>query len=295
MATIIKEKFDGLRENFDAEKREYFCTYICKGIAYGNQFSPYFRWDCKGRVDIFARMVGVVASHQLNADWFEVEVHYSTKPDDLTQKSKDKDQPENPLARPVRRRWWIGYTEMFPPADLNKKPFTVCTGEPIQGGVPVKIPYLVKNYIRNEAIFPESTALEMCWAMDSSKKILCAKFDGSEELVDLTTGIKFVEVTYEFWCLGDWKLYGTEPFTWEDKRIEAGSYWLQVDSKDRKLKPKYLEDAVGTKSYANGAILLNPITQGKLSQDEINEGHFYWINFQTHRIVDFSSLNLPGI
>jgi hypothetical protein len=254
-------------------------------------YPAYMRWDTLSVVDPYARLIGLGSPRQMNADLFEDDASYSTLTSDSKQRSADKDPPANPLARPVRRRWSIGYIEFYPPVDFSSPPkaFVVSTGEPIRGGIPVKIPYLIKHYVRNEAWFNESAALEMAWSMDSSKKILCTKFEGSEEFEDKGTGVKFVEVAYELWCLGSLEL-----FTWDEKRLDAGSYWVDYDEGHDIYWPCYLEDKHGTKSYADGAIPLDG-DGGKLSQEDIDAGNFHWNTFVVNRTVDFSSLGLPGI
>jgi hypothetical protein len=284
MATI-REKFDGLKPHFTAETRTYDCTYLVRGIWASSDFPPCLTWHSKGLVDPYARLLCVDNHRQLNATLSEVDAHYSTLPSESAKKRSNVEQPPNPLARPVKRRWSTGYIEQYPPADLVGKRFTVSTGEPIRGGVPIKIPYLVKHYTRNEAFFNEIACLSMIWGMDSTKQILCARFEGSEEYLDEGTGISFVEVSYEFWCLG-------ESVTWEDKRLDAGSYWLEADGD--KWKVKYLEDKDGTKAYADGAILLNK-AKGKLSDEDIDAGIFHWNTFLVNHVVDFSSLGLPGV
>ncbi len=274
---IEKEKFDGLRENITAEKREYHCTYICRGVVNTNEFPSSFEWKCKNLSDPFARLISVESTRQLSAELHEMTAHYSTLPADSTQRESNRDQVPNPLARPVRRRWTTGYIETYPQRDLDNKAIVAANNEPIRGGIPIKVPYLVKHYTRNEAFFNEAAAMATIWAMNAAKTIVCTKFDGSEQLVDQQTNISYVEVTYEFW-----QAVGSN--TWDERRMNAGSYWLEDG------KPKYLEDAEGVKSYADGAILL------KADGSQLPQGSSpNWLTFRTFRIANLASLGLPGI
>ena len=283
--SIVKEKYDGLSMNTTREKREYSCTYICRGVTSTSEFPSYFRWECKGMSDPFARLVGIGDTRQIGPDMFEVTAQYSTSPADQREKQADKDPVENPLARPVRRRWSTGSMEHYPPADLSTPPkaFSMSTGEPIRGGIPVKIPYIVKHYIRNEAYFDEDDCLTKIWTTDSTRKILCARYDGSETYED--NGISFVEVTYEFWKLGGSR-------TWDELRLDAGSYWMEGTGENR--KPKYLEDAAGVKAFADGAIMLDG-AGGRLSQEDIAAGNFHWNTFRVFGVANFSSFGLSGL
>lgn len=285
--SIVKEKFDGLRQNITPDRREYSCTYICRGVTAASSFPASFRWECQNLSDPFARLVGLGEPRQLSADLCEITANYSTLPADLRKRASEKDQPANPLARRVRRRWSTGYLENYPPADLSAAPkaFCVSTGEPIRGGVPVKIPYLVKHYVRNEAYFNPTDCLGKIWHMDSTRKILCARYDGSEEYED--NGVAFVEVNYEFWCL---ESGGTK--TWDELRLDAGSYWLEYEEGEWKVK--YLEDKDGVKSFADGSIPLDG-AKGRLTQVQIDLGAFKWNTFQVYGIADFSSLGLTGL
>ncbi len=286
---IVKEKYDGLRQNIVPGKREYDCTFLCRGYTPVASFPSYFRWNSKNASDPFARLTGLGDTRQVGPDLFEVTAHYSTLPYDHRQREADVDPPENPLSRPVRRRWSTGYLEHYPPFDLSATPqaFCVSTGEPIRGGVPVKIPYLIRQYVRNEPFFDEEDCLEKIWTMDATKKKLCTRYEGSETYED--NGVKFVEVTYEFWEVG-----GTR--TWDEQRLDAGSYWLVTvgEGEEAERKPAFLEDAGGAKVFADGAIPLDG-AGGRLSDAAIQAREFKWNNFQIFAISNFTQFGLEGL
>lgn len=279
---IVKEKFDGLRENHSAEKKEYHCTYICRGVVNTNEFPASFEWKCKNLSDPFARLLNVESVGQLSADLHLMTAHYSTLPEDHAQRQSNQQQASNPLARPVRRRWSIGAIETYPQRDLDNKPIAARNEEPLRGGIPIKEPYLVLRYTRNEAFFNEAAALEMAWATNSAKTILCTKFEADEQLVDQQTSIRYVQVEYEFWK----KASGT----WDERRLNAGSYWQTYDAESDSWTNHYLEDEGGVKAYADGAILLTELGD-RLPKD----GTPFWLTFRTFRIANLASLGLPGI
>jgi hypothetical protein len=284
MVERIKEKFDGLRMAKDAKKREYWCTYQVHGVVMDWDFPRTFVWRCKDLADPFARMVGISAAHQVSRDVFDAEIFYSTAPDENTQRQSQEDQQENPLARPPKRSWSIGSLETYPQVDLDQKPFCASNHEPIQQGIPVKIPYVIKRYTRNEVYFNESRAFAMAWATDSTKKILCTKFDGGEQLLDKGSRVSYVEVQYEFWCLGSGSI------KWEERRLDAGSFWLAPTGPGGSYQPAFLSDHDGVKAYATGSILLNG-NGGKLAVG----GTPVWNVFRTYPIANLHSLGLPGI
>jgi hypothetical protein len=275
MATI-KEAFDGMRQNKTANGTEYSVRYLVKGYALVSEFPQSFTWQ--GASNPFARLTGISGERQLGPDYYEITANYSTLPRDSQQRKADQEQPANPLLRAVRRSWSSGYLEVFRQEDLDGVKYCASNLQPFSGGLSIRIPYLIKKYVRNEAYFNESEAMGCLWHTNASKLTLCARYDGGEELID--NNVAFVEVSYEFWCLKP-----TAIVKWEDKVLDAGSFYLDADK-----KPVYLEDASGTKSYADGAILLDG-TGKKLADDAPP----VWLTFRNYDVTSFASLGLPGV
>jgi len=282
MATNIKEKFDGFKPNFTATARNYDCTYTFCGTATQAEFPTTLQWRCLGIVDTYARLIGISNIVQLGPNRFEATLSYSTDPASTGQHSSKKDPPFNPLARPVVRSWDIGYVERMEDRDLSGTsgiPYQASNGEPYPDGLPIRYPYLIKGYVRNEPFFNETTALGCAWHMDSTRKILCAKFTGRDEFTE--NGVDYVPVTYEFW-----KLPSGGTLTWDVVKLDCGSY-----SNDTSVPPKriYPKDEDGTKALVTGAVVLDGTGQlGSISSP-------VWNTFQVHLIANFSSLALPGL
>jgi len=278
MATI-KEKFDGLRQHFTADARTYDCTYTVNGVAAQTDFPATFLWQCKGLSDPFARIVGIGNTVQIGPDRFEITVNYSTSPADTAQKQSQKDPPANPLARPVVRRWGTGYVERLEDHDLDNKLYMASNDEPYPDGLPIRFPYLILSYQRNEASFNETSCLASIWRMDSTKKILCTKFDGSETLEE--NEIPYVQVSYEFW-----KLDSGGTLTWDVVKLDAGTYSLGNGAPPKRVYPK---DEDGTKALVTGAVVLDG--NGHLG----DKATPVWNTFRVNGIASLSNLQLPGI
>lgn len=274
----IKEKFDGLREHFTAESRDYDCTYIVRGVADVSEFPATFRWECKGMADSFARLVGISNTIQRSHDVFEVTLSYSTNPSTTSSRVARKDPPANPLARPVIVRWGSGYLERMEDRDLDGKAFIASNGEAYPDGLPIRYPYLIKTITRNEPRFDEDDALCRLWHTTSSRKILCAQYDGAEEAED--NGITFVQVTYQFW-----KLREDGQLTWDVVKLDAGAYSLDDSSPPKRLYPK---DSDGAKAIVTGSVILDGQGREGSAQTPV------WNRFKVHGVTidDFAGLGL---
>lgn len=279
MATI-KEKFNGLRQSCHDTTWEYECTYLTSGTCAISDFPPTFVWQSKGLANPYAVLVGFSDTVQLGPDRFEVTMKYTTDPFGHRQKKQKKDPPVNPLDRPVVQRWSTGYIERMEDHDLSSpsKLFTASNGEPYEGGLAIRHPYLVKTYTRNEATFNETTALATIWHMDSTHKLLCGKFDGSEAFTE--NDVEYVQVTYEFW-----KLPAAGSLTWDKVMLDCGSYSTDTTGFAR----IYPTDKDGTKSIIPGSVVLDGT--GHLGDKDSP----HWNTFLVHLVADFSALNLPNL
>ena len=273
----IKEKFDGLKQNFTAEKREYRCTYLVNGIVSIADFPSYFRWDCKGLSDPYARITGLDNSRQLGPTKSEMTATYSTLPASNRQSKANRNQPANPLARAIKRRWSSGYIEIINPTDLDGKAYCASSGQPFSGGLPIRVPYAIKTYIRNEPWYRSEVALDYIWHTDSNRRTLCTKLDGSEEFIDANSNVAYVEVTYEFWCLKS-----DSTIRWEQRTLDAGSFYLDTNG-----KKQFLKDDGGTKAAIDGGILLDG------SGHEGSASSPKYRTFRTFEIANFGQLGLP--
>jgi hypothetical protein len=254
-------------------------------------FPASFVWSCKGLSDEFACIIGIGNTVQTGPDRFDVTVNYSTDPSNRKKKKSKKDPAVNPLDRPVIQRWGTGYKEPVEKFDLYNRgqgsppsPGRICqasNGEPY-AGVPIRYPYLIKTFIRNESTFNETACLASVWHMDSTHKILCAKFEGSEELTEDNGTSYYVQTTYEFW-----KLDPSGSLTWDVVMLDAGCYSWDTSTPPKRVFP---QDHDGTKSLVSDSVLLDG--QGHLWTDK---DHPKSNTFQVHLVSgdDFDSLGLP--
>jgi hypothetical protein len=287
----IKEKFDGLRERFTSDRREYDCTYLIHGVISASDFPPSFQWKCKGMSDTFARILSIGELRQLGPDLSEVTINYSTNPNKQSKRKADQDQPANPLARTIRRSWSIGCMDLRKTADWDGKVFKNAAGQWLRDPPACKQRYMIRRYTRNEAYFPEAAALECGYAINSSPvfgrgqwQVLCANFSGSD--VMQANGTDYVEVDYEFWLLNGQK-------TWKEVRIDAGSYWLASSSGG----PgggiiTYPSTANGATIYGDEEVFLDA-TGYKLSLAAVAAGNVHTLEFRCHESSDFNMLGLP--
>jgi hypothetical protein len=280
MATI-KEAFDGMHQTQTAESREYTVKYLVKGYAAVSEFPAYFTWQ--GVTDPYARLTGLTTGKQLGPMYFEITANYSTLPKDNAQKSSNKDQPANPLIRSVKRSWGTGYVEKYQPCDLDDIPYATSAGEAFAGGLPIRYPYLIKRYTRNEAYFSEEDAEQCIYHTDAAKLVLCTKFDGSEQMED--NGVVFVEVSYEFWCIKP-----SSELRWEEVALDVGSYYVVNDvGYQGHWRPVFPQDAEGQKALIPGSVFLDG-AGGPGSKDTPE-----WLTFKNYETTSFASLGLPGI
>ena len=239
--------------------------------------------------DLFARIVSLTPK-RINLKTWELSVRYSTLPYDQASRKADQDQPLNPLAAMVRRRSTTGYLELFPPKDKDGKVFANSAGQWLDGGVAVREPYIIRSYVRNEAFFNETTAKNCLWAVNSAPVfggaagfVICAKFDGSEVMYHAPSKVEYVEVSYEFWIRSD--LFG-----WEERRIDAGAYWLDAESGGAR-KIHLPTDADNNKLVFNGTVFLdgsgNPLTPAQVAAGNVNT-----LVFNNHASADFRLLGL---